>query len=86
MTSIPEGSIVITPTEMYNEVRDLTGAVRELVATDKADAKERAALTVKVEAIDVRLTALEKKVWFVAGICAAVGGTVGSALAPVLVR
>lgn len=86
MAAVPEGSVVITPAEVYNEVRDLTREVRDLVTADKAEQRERAKLEARVDNLDTRVTALERKVWFVAGICAAVGGTAGSALANALGR
>lgn len=75
---IPEGSIIITPAEVYAKVTALTDAVTELVATDKAEAKERAELKAKVEGIETRLTAVERKIWMVTGAAATAGGLLGS--------
>lgn len=81
---IPEGSIVITPAEVYSKVTALTDAVTELVATDKAEQRERAALAAQVAALAVRVSAVEKKIWMVTGAAAAIGGTLGSWLPTVL--
>lgn len=78
MSSIPEGSIVITPTEVYNEVKSLTEAVRDLIASDKADEKARAELRVRVDQIDARLSTVEKKLLLFTGAAAAVGAGVGT--------
>ena len=82
--TIPEGSIIITPAEVYAKVTALTDAVTELVATDKAEQKDRAALEAKVERIDSRLSAVEKKLWMITGAAAAAGGVLGSWLPTVL--
>ena len=84
MSIIPEGSVVISPADIYAEVRSLTKAVTELVGSDKAEAAERATLRAKVEQIDTRLTAVERKLWMVTGAAAAVGGGMGAWLPSLL--
>jgi len=84
MSQIPEGSIIITPTEVYNEVKALTIAVRELVASDKSEADERAALKNKVDQLDTRLTAVERKLLLATGFAAACGAGAGSWLSTLL--
>jgi hypothetical protein len=74
----PEGSIIITPAEVYAKVTGLTDVVTELVATDRADERQRAELKVKVERLEDRLGAIERKIWIAAGAAAALGGTLGS--------
>jgi len=81
---VPEGSIIITPTEVYNEVKSLTEAVRELVAADHADQASRAELKLRVDQIDTRLSAVEKKMLLFTGFAAAAGAGVGTWLPRVL--
>lgn len=73
MSEIPEGSIVITPTEVYHEVRSLTEVVRELVTQDKADRERDLETRKEVDALKVRVSSLEQKVWIAAGAAAAAG-------------
>jgi len=75
---IPAGSIIITPADLYAKVTALTDAVTELVATDKAEQRERAALAAQVAALGVRVSAIEKKIWLVTGGAAAIGAGLGS--------
>jgi hypothetical protein len=81
---IPEGSIIITPTEVYNEVKSLTDAVRDLIAADKADIAERVKLEQRVDKLDTRLTAVERKMLLFTGAAAAAGAGVGTWLPRVL--
>jgi hypothetical protein len=75
---IPEGSIIITPTEVYNEVKSLTEAVRQLVAQDAAEVESRRELKARVDLLDTRLTAVERKMLLFTGAAAAVGAGVGT--------
>lgn len=75
---IPEGSIVITPAEVYAKVTSLTDAVRDLIASDKAEEHARAELRLKVEQLDTRLTAVEKKMLLFTGAAAAAGAGIGT--------
>lgn len=81
---IPEGSIIITPTEVYNEVKSLTDAVRDLIASDKADGVERVKLEQRVDRLDTRLTAVERKMLLFTGAAAAAGAGIGTWLPRVL--
>lgn len=75
---IPEGSIVITPTEVYNEVKALTDVVRQMVANDTAEVESRRELKAKVDQLDQRLTAVERKMLLFTGAAAAAGAGVGT--------
>ena len=86
MSIIPEGSVVISPADIYAEVRSLTKAVTDLVATDKAEANDRADLRAKVTQLDARLSAVERKLWMVTGAAAAVGGSLGAWVPTILNR
>ena len=81
---IPDGSIIITPTEVYNEVKSLTDAVRDLIASDKADEQQRADLRLRVDQLDTRLTAVERKMLLFTGAAAAAGAGIGTWLPRVL--
>ena len=81
---IPEGSIIITPTEVYNEVKSLTEAVRQLVAQDAAEVESRRELKARVDLLDTRLTAVERKMLLFTGAAAAAGAGIGTWLPRVL--
>ena len=81
---IPDGSIIITPTEVYNEVKSLTDAVRDLIASDKADVDQRTKLEQRVDKLDTRLTAVERKMLLFTGAAAAAGAGIGTWLPRVL--
>jgi hypothetical protein len=81
---IPEGSIIITPTEVYNEVKSLTEAVRQLVAQDAAEVESRRELKARVDSLDTRLTAVERKMLLFTGAAAAAGAGIGTWLPRVL--
>lgn len=81
---IPEGSIIITPTEVYNEVKSLTDAVRDLIASDKADQVDRTKLELRVDKLDSRLSAVERKMLLFTGAAAAAGAGIGTWLPKVL--
>jgi hypothetical protein len=81
---IPEGSIVITPTEVYNEVKSLTDVVRQMVANDVAEVESRRELKARVDLLDSRLTAVERKMLIFTGAAAALGAGVGTWLPRVL--
>lgn len=76
---IPEGSIIITPTEVYNEVKSLTDVVRQLVAENKADT-----IPQQVADLQTRVRALEAKVWIASGFAAALGGGLGGIIPALL--
>ena len=99
---IPDGSVIITPAQVYDKVNSLTEAVTELLARDKADEKRQADQKeaqlrreaeaarresdqkAEIEAIKIRLTAVERKVYIAAGFAAALGGILGGYLPSVL--
>lgn len=99
---IPEGSVIITPTEIYAKVNTLTEVVTQLLARDEAEQVRRADLKevsarrdaeaavresdrkAEIEAIKIRLTAVERKVYIAAGFAAALGGVLGGYLPTVL--
>jgi hypothetical protein len=94
---IPEGSVIITPAQVYDKVNALTDAVTELLARDKADQetarrrdtedRERESdRKAQVKAIELRLTAVERKVYVASGFAAAIGGVLGGWLPSVLGR
>ena len=81
---IPDGSIIITPTEVYNEVKALTDVVRQLVAQDAAEVEKSRNLTARVDQLDTRLTAVERKMLLFTGAAAAAGAGIGTWLPRVL--
>lgn len=81
---IPEGSIIITPTEVYNEVKSLTEAVRQMVAQDVAEVESRRDLKARVDQHDTRISAIERKMLLFTGAAAALGAGVGTWLPRVL--
>jgi hypothetical protein len=99
---IPEGSVVITPTEIYAKVNTLTELVTQVLARDEAAALRQADLKeaalrrdadaarresdqkAEVEAIKLRLGAVERKVYIASGFAAAVGGVLGGYLPSVI--
>lgn len=98
--NIPEGSIIITPAEVYAKVTSLTDVVTKLVAQDEAEqgraaeVKQHGELLAaevkqKADAAEVkelagRVSAIEKKIWLVTGAAAAAGGLLGNWLPSVL--
>lgn len=81
---VPEGSIIITPTEVYNEVKSLTEVVRQMVANDVAEVESRRELKARVEELDTRLSAVERKMLLFTGAAAAAGAGIGTWLPRVL--
>lgn len=73
-TAIPDGSVVITPTEMYREIRDTRDAVNRLV-----NVVDPALTNIRHDVADheIRIRAVEKRVWVACGIGAVIGGAVG---------
>jgi hypothetical protein len=100
--SIPEGSVIITPTEIYAKVNTLTELVTQVLARDEAatvrqaDQKEQALrretesarreadMKAEMEAVKLRVSAVERKVYIAAGFAAALGGVLGGYLPSVL--
>jgi len=77
-TVVPEGSIIITPAEVYTKVTSLTDVVTKMVAQDEAAQGHAKRLEDKVDGLDKRVSAIEKKIWIVTGFAAAAGGLVGN--------
>lgn len=86
MSAVPEGSVIITPGEIYGEVKELTREVRDLITADKAESRERAKLEAKVDTLDTRVSAIERKLWILTGAAATAGGAIGSTIVPLLQR
>lgn len=83
---IPEGSVVITPAQVYAEVVRLTEAVNKLVVKDESDPLPARvdALEAEVRGLGGRLTSVERKLYLAAGAAAALGGLAGNYLPGVL--
>lgn len=84
MTTIPEGSIVITPTQVYDKVNLLTEQVTKLLAQDEAEVNERTEMRREIKALGERVRSLENKVWLASGFCAAIGSGLGATFATIL--
>lgn len=84
---MPAGSVVITPTQMYNEIQGMSKKVDHLAAV-----MDPALTTLRQEIVEVardvadhemRLRSLDKRIWL-AALLAAAGGIGGSQLLPYL--
>lgn len=75
---VPEGSIVITPKEFYD-------GVRNDIAEIKAAVSPLPDMKIRVDLLDSRTSALERKIWVATGFAAAAGGGI-SLLAQFLMR
>jgi len=76
---IPEGSVVITPTEMYAEMRAIHDSVNSIKDTlDPAVAEIRTDLADH----EARIRGMEKRIWLASGAFALI--SVGSSLLPYL--
>lgn len=88
MTGLPDGSVVITPNEMYREMQEIAKKVDHVatildpavaqIRVELTESKERvAALASERElvtnALDSRVRALENWRWFVLGVAAVFG-------------
>lgn len=92
--SVPPGSVIITPYQMYEEIRSLNNEVRHVatlidpalaelrgdVADNKSDIK---AHTVRMDTFNDRIHSINAKLWFVGGV-ATTAGAGGSQLISVL--
>lgn len=79
MADIPEGSIIITPTQVYNEVKLLTEDVRRLLAAQATDT-----IPAQVQDHEQRIRRLERALWIGVGLAAALGSAAGSAASQLL--
>jgi hypothetical protein len=71
---IPDGSVVITPTQMYQEIRETHDLVKDVAA------KLDPALTeIRNDIADHegRIRGIERRVWFWAGTASALGASAG---------
>jgi hypothetical protein len=74
MPEVPEGSIVITPKEFYDGVRaDITEI--------KAAVSPLPEMRNDVDALDKRVSSIERRMWIATGFAAALGTGAGSFLA-----
>lgn len=69
-TDVPDGSIVITPKEFYDGVRQDIADIKQAVAPLDA-------MTHDVAELKNRVTALEARIWQASGFAAAVGIAAG---------
>lgn len=92
---VPEGSVIITPGEVYSRVTALTDAVQTLLARDAEDERRRveereaaarrdSERREEIARIETRLSSVERKLWIASGFAAALGGTVGANLGRLL--
>lgn len=90
MTNLPDGSVIITPNEVYREMQDISRKVDNLAAiVDPALTQLRADVAETqsaVQANSVRIGALENWRWFVVGAAGVVAAVAGSTSGFVLVR
>jgi hypothetical protein len=73
VTHIPQGSVVITPTEVFHEMRAIHDEVKEM----------------RVELRDIsdhesRLRALERRIWLASGAATTIGAGLGALAAKLL--
>lgn len=80
MPEIPDGSIVITPSEVYADVKALTDQVTKLLARDEAEREDRDRDRTRLDKIEIRLSKVEQKIWLASGFCAAIGSGAGATL------
>lgn len=90
---VPPGSVVITPAELYAEVKathnsvtEMRGEVRKLTEVIPDHENRLRALEQREENADIeeRLRSLERARWLVAGFAAGGGGLIGSILTKLL--
>lgn len=81
--TIPEGSVIISPADVYSEVKMLTESVRTLIAKDANDPLPAVVAELRTETakLNDRVRWLEQKVWMASGMAAALGGSVGALIA-----
>lgn len=84
MSQVPDGSVIITPAEVYARVVALTEAVTKMVAADEAESSTRAEDRIRLAKVEEEVASIKQRLWFVAGICSAAGGGLGSAIAAAL--
>lgn len=77
MPDVPEGSIVITPKEFYD-------GVKQDIADIKASLAPLSQMHDDVEELKVRVSSLERKFWWAAGFAAAAGTGAGAIVSKLL--
>lgn len=82
--TIPEGSIIITPAEVYGKVTGLTSSVEKLILQNEQAIKDRTEDRTDFKELEGRVSGLERKLWIFTGAAATLGGTIGSWLPTVL--
>lgn len=84
----PDGSIIITPAQMYAQLQQDIGAIRTSQEVLKDTLGPMALRMTAVEQAQAdhenRIRRLERAVWIAAGVAAAVGSTAGSILSTAL--
>lgn len=87
MATMPPGSVVITPTQMYAEIRVMSGKIDHLAnVIDPALAGLRddiGAVDNKVKDHEARLRSIEKRLWLMAGAATAAGAGIAQVIAQV---
>lgn len=78
--TIPEGSVVITPGEVYARVLNLTDQVTQLLAQKDRTEEQHQRLEVRVEGLEGRVARAEAKLWIITGAAATLGGSIGAGL------
>lgn len=74
---VPDGSIVITPKEFYDGVRQDIADIKTAVSPLPEIRKD-------VDDLQARVTAVERKLYWAAGFAAAIGSGAGAAVAKIL--
>lgn len=80
----PDGSIIITPKEFYDGVRQDIGEIKDSVSalrSELAPIPNRVdRLETRLDAVETKVSGLDKKIVWFAGFAAGAGGTVGTVL------
>lgn len=84
-TPIPDGSVIITPTEVYRELRATHDAVRDVGAKLDGIAEDIRDHSEVIDDHETRIRALESKVWLASGAVGLVAAAAGIVV-PLLIR
>lgn len=84
--NVPEGSVVITPSQVYDEVRNCTTAVNKLLQREERNEEQRRDSAKRLDAVEVRVSVIEKRMWIAAGIFAGGGSTLGNLVGQYLTK
>ena len=89
-TTIPEGSVVITPMEMYREMVDTHRAVQSIstkLDTALSDNSRRLDSVDKdLTDHETRLRSLERRVWMAVGVSTAVSGGAAALISQIMTK